>query len=344
MPDKADDGLTYTQRLEIGRIERSAGVVPGSVRFMRDDGSERLVFIMETEATAEPPKADVRGVEGVVFVYGPGRRFSETAPTNVVMGREDFPKEVGHVCSAGDAGLAVPCLALGGTQSLYERAGIEAVMGRLRDFLRDAKVGALMADGWEPVPFAVDQVFTLGEISPRFFQEYASANPAAGGVIGLAVDREEESAKYVVVLSQEIAPDRMHSAITSQIEKIEKLDDRSGSVRFETRKRGIPWIFLWSDSGSTLSDPIFGNWTTGSDLREGMKRLGVLDGFDARIGALHTKGVDCEVYRPGTGGKGLVVILGAWRPSPISAEYFATRMTQWRAGSNSVPSWCPRSS
>ena len=210
---------------------------------MQDGSGERLVFIMETEATAEPPKADVRSVEGVVFVYGPGRRFGETAPTNVVMGREDFPKEVGHVCSAGDAGLAVPCLAIGGTQPLYERAGIEAVMSRLRDFLRDAKVGALMADGWEPVPFAVDQVFTLGEISPRFFQEYASANPAAGGVIGLAVDREEESAKYVVVLSQEIGgygrrppgPEDHHEALPPGTRTINLAVDTLGVQRADLR-------------------------------------------------------------------------------------------------------------
>ncbi len=322
MPDQAGDGLSYALRLEIGRIERSAGVVPGSVRFEKQENGERLAFLMETEATTEPPKADVRDVEGVSFIYGSNRRIGETAPTNVVMEREDFPKHVGHVCSAGDEGLAVPCLAIGGTQPLYERAGIEAVMVRLRDFLRDAKTGALMADGWEPVPFAVDQAFRLGEISPRFFQEYAIANPTTGGVTGVAVDREDEKGAYVFVLPQVIALDKMVSAVRSKVEKLEKVDDGSGTVKTEVRRRGIPWVFLWLEPTSTQAEPIYGNWRSVSELRKGMERLGVIDAFDAQVGGLLAKGLDFQVYRPGTGGKGLVVILGAWRPSPISAEYF----------------------
>ena len=163
MPDAVENrSLTYLQRLEISRIERSAGVLPASVRFLAEGESEYVSFLIKTETTAEPSTVDVRDVEEVNFIYSRNRRFGETAPTNVVIGRDDFPKDVGHVCSAGDEGFAVPCLAIGGIQPLYERAGIEGVMVRLRDFLRDAKTGGLMSDGWEPVPFAVDQALRPG--------------------------------------------------------------------------------------------------------------------------------------------------------------------------------------
>ncbi|MEI9927848.1 MAG: hypothetical protein WDN44_09225 [Sphingomonas sp.] len=135
----------------------------GSLEFGVDaDGFERVTFDLATEPTIEPARFDVRDVERINFVYGPGRRFGETAPTWITCDREDFPRNIGHLCAGPPGCPAVPCLALGGMQPLFERGGIEVLMDRLREFIRDAKTGTLMADGWEPVPFPVDQTFQFG--------------------------------------------------------------------------------------------------------------------------------------------------------------------------------------
>lgn len=128
-----------SQLLEIARISQSAGVVASSIELRRLDEGEILTFDIMTEPTVEEPAADVREVERIHFVYREGRAFGCTAPYNVLCDREDFPRKIGHLCSGEPGCRAAPCLALGGIQPIYERAGIEAIMTRLRDFLRDAR-------------------------------------------------------------------------------------------------------------------------------------------------------------------------------------------------------------
>lgn len=298
----------YAQRLEARRIESSAAVVAGSLDLVITADGEILEFDIATEPTVNAPAADVHDIERICFVYREGRRFGKTAPSHVLCKREDFPRDLVHLCSTGPGGPAAPCLALGGLQPLYERIGIEAMMERLRKFLRDAKTGTLTADGWEPVPFAIGQVPCGGEVVPHFFQDHALANLADGRATGVAINLEEGKQRFVVVFPQVLAP-----------------QDVAGAISFRNaggKRRGVPWLFLWPTDMTPQADPIFADWQTGEELLEGMRRIGVDRAFDAAIGDLLNRQIDFSCFREPTGGKALVVVLGVWRPEPIMREFF----------------------
>jgi hypothetical protein len=298
----------YSQRLEARRIEASAGIIAGSLNLESLEDGEILEFDIASEPTVNPPIADIRASERICFVYRQGRRFGETGPSHVLCKREDFPRDLVHLCAREPGELAAPCLALGGLQPLYERAGIEAILERLRKFLRDAKTGSLTADGWEPVPFGVNQEPCLGEVVPHFFQNHAYDNLTDGVALGAAINAEEQQGRFVVVFPQILPPEAM----------IEGLAFRNKGEK----RRGIPWVFLWPKTIMPVSDPIFADWKTGADLRDGMRVLGVDQAFDATIGDLLNRGIDFRCHREPAGGKGLVVILGVWRPQPIMPEFF----------------------
>lgn len=312
MADAEPQQLSYVQRLELRRLETSAGVVQGSVVLGRDDeGPQQVSFDLETEPTVEPAAADVRPVEPVHFVYGEGRRFGETAPTWVMCERPDFPREVGHLCAGPPGCPAVPCLSIGGMQPLYERGGIEVIMERLRHFMRDAKTGTLMADGWEPVPFSVDQKFTHGEIEPHRFQNHAAAHPEGGYAVGAALHLEHSGAQHVL-LHPEVIP-------------IDKIGLGIGARNEEGRKdgfRAVPWVFLWPPGKQVETAPIFQAWRTQGELRAGLARIGVKENYDAALGQMHLTDVNFRVKRPPLGGKSFAVILGVWRPAPIMSAFF----------------------
>lgn len=299
-----------SQLLEITRIARSAGVIASSIVLLLVDEGEILTFDIATEPTVEPPAADVRDIERIHFVYREGRAFGRTAPYNVLCDRDDFPRKIGHLCSGEPGCRAAPCLALGGIQPIYERAGIEAIMTRLRDFLRDAKTGTLMMDGWEPVPFGVGQKLRMGQLEPRVFQEHALGHPDAGSAVGVAINFDDDTREQVSVFSQILAPEDVIKAIGHH------------NGNFGGERRAIPWLFVWREPSVVERDPLFEDWRTGGGLLEGMKAIGVDRVFDAAIVDLLHRDVDFRCLRPPLGGKALVVIIGIWRPAPIMDAFF----------------------
>jgi proteasome lid subunit RPN8/RPN11 len=304
--------LDYLQRLELLRIQSSAGVEQGSVRLGVDEAGDATVTLdLRTEAMVEAPKADVRDVERVHLVYGPDRRFGETAPTWIVCDRADFPREVGHLCAGPPGCPAVPCLSLGGMQPLYDRGGIEVVLERLRHFMRDAKTGTLMGDGWEPVPFAVEQKFAFGEIEPHFFQEHAALHPEGGHAVGTAIHIDHEGGEHI--------------ALHPQIIQMENIGEAIGGRNADGRNDGymaVPWIFVWPSTGTVETDPIFQAWRDQGELREGLKRIGLTGAYDAAVGDLLIKQVNFRVRRPPQGGRRFAVVVGVWRPTPIMNQFF----------------------
>lgn len=299
-----------SQLLEIARISQSAGVVASSIELRRLDEGEILTFDIKTEPTVGEPAADVREVERIHFVYLEGRAFGQTAPYNVLCDREDFPRKIGHLCSGEPGCRAAPCLALGGIQPIYERAGIEAIMTRLRDFLRDAKTGTLMMDGWEPVPFGVGQKLRMGQLEPRTLQEHALADPDAGSAVGVAINFDDDDRKQVSVFSQILEPANVQAAIGFHNEK------------FDRKRVAVPWVFVWREPSAVERGPLFEDWRTGGELLEGMKAIGVDHAFDATVGDLLQRGVDFRCVRPPLFGRAMVVIIGVWRPAPIMNAFF----------------------
>ncbi|OWK32333.1 thiamine biosynthesis protein ThiF [Sphingomonas mucosissima] len=298
------------QLLEMARVLQSPGVVASSIELRRLDEGEILTFDIMTEPTVEEPAADVREIERIHFVYREGHAFGRAAPYNVLCDRNDFPRKIGHLCSGEPGCRAAPCLALGGIQPIYERAGIEAIMTRLRDFLRDAKTGTLMMEGWEPVPFGVGQKLRMGQIEPRVFQEHALANPGAGSAVGVAINFDDDDRKQVSVFSQ----------ILERHDVIKAIGYHNGN--FGGKRHAIPWLFVWREPSAVERDPLFENWRTGAELLEGMRAIGVDRAFDAAVGDLLTKEVDFRCHRPPLGGRAMVVIIGVWRPAPIMDAFF----------------------
>ncbi|MBN9478922.1 MAG: Mov34/MPN/PAD-1 family protein [Bordetella sp.] len=294
--------------LELLRVRSSRAVVPESVRLTTgQDGEAMLTFDIQTEPTAEPSSVDVRDVETVHFVYAGGARFGATAPRNVLCDRDDFPRNVGHLCSGPPGCAAAPCLALGGMQPIYERGGIEALLERLRTFMRDAKTGSLMADGWEPVPFGFQQQFRFGQVQPKFFQEHAQAHPQGGHAFGVAINREDDVDRAVLLVPGAVSIEHIREALGLQCDG--------------AKRRGVPWVFLWRDPSVVETDPIFADWRTEAEMRAGLEQVGVLQAYDTAVGELLGAGCDFAHHHE-HGRKSVVVVVGIWRPAPIMDSFF----------------------
>lgn len=307
MDDATPAQLTYLEELELLRVRRSAGVVADSVALTEIDGGKVLQFDLQTEQIVGEPSADIRDVETVEFHYYGGYELGRTAPRNVIAPRPDFPRKIGHLCSGPPGCPAAPCLAFGGVQPVYERGGIEALMERLRGFMRDAKTGSLMAEGWEAVPFGIGQTYRHGQVTPSFYQDYALANPDKRGALGVAVVHELTEGSHVALVPEFFEPGTMRAAMAYR--------NKDG------QRRGVPTIFLWPEAGKVEHDPIYEEWPTMLEFRKGLERVGVADAFDVAVGELINNECDFKYHHP-EGRKGLVVVLGVRRPSPLLPNYF----------------------
>ena len=175
-------------------------------------------------------------------------------------------------------------MAFGGIQPIYERGGIEALMERLRGFMRDAKTGSLMAEGWETVPFGVGQTYRHGQVTPNFYQDYALANPDKRSALGVAVVHEIAEGSHVALVPQVIE--------LADIRKALAFRNKDG------QRRGVPTIFLWPDAGKVEHDPIYEDWPTMAEFRKGLKRIGVDVAFDAAVGELMNTDCDFKYSHP----------------------------------------------
>lgn len=120
------------------------------------------------------------------------------------------------------------CLAIAGLTPIYDQFGLEGVLERLRSFLRDAKIGALMQDGWEAVPYGDLSSMCPGSIDVRFFQELAARQPGGGVAFGVARVRD----KFAVLFPHHVPLAQLQAAIAAQ-----KLEHHG--------KNETLWIFVW---------------------------------------------------------------------------------------------------
>lgn len=89
--------------------------------------------------------------------------------------RSDFPKTLSHLNPVRETTPAYLCLSRDGSQNIYDRGGITAIVERVSQWLTDAAYGRLDKDGWEPrfvAPTAID-----AQISISTFQEIAANVP-----------------------------------------------------------------------------------------------------------------------------------------------------------------------
>ena len=300
-----------TLRNELALIAASRGVMNETISYDIDTDSHnvKISFVLETELLVEEPKADIRLQEPFLIVYQDINEVGITAPV-VLSARDDFPRILGHLNPVRSNSPVSICLARAGLQPIYDRFGIEGVILRLRTWLRDAQTGALMADGWEPVPYASNMPTRGGLLHPTSFQEIAVNFTGPGSTTGIAKIIKPEDGDYVYIYPQTYSPDK--PAHNSELSKAVK-------STIETRQ-GVPWVFIWNDSDNPISEPIFGLWQNYKDMREALKHIGMTSYLEQVIGHVLGNGCDC-VHLPDAR-KTLVVLIGIWRPVALADNIF----------------------
>ncbi|HIJ61928.1 MAG TPA: hypothetical protein HPQ04_04475 [Rhodospirillaceae bacterium] len=304
---------------EIALIRASDGVDERSVKFYDDDvtGGACIAFDMETEALVESGGGHgILDVEPFLMLWPSWSDIGRRAPM-VLSGRESFPQDIGHVTPLRDRPLVSLCLTRAGLQPIYDRWGIEGVLTRLRTWLRDAKTGGLMRDGWEPVLLSssprepIAGIFEAGK-----FQELAAARQSqgAGAATGVARIGGTDRSPYLILNDATPYAANDKDQNSSLFKAINGANDNVGGAK------NVPWLFLWSNPASPIEKPIFGNWETEADVRQGLCAAGLENKFDAALGELLTKS-GCK-FQNFTGKRVVVIVVGIWRPQAVLPGIF----------------------
>ena len=305
--------LAPALRYEVAIVTASTGVKEGSVEIKVEstDDSVHLTFVLETEIPVEEPVADIRSEEIILFRYKNIDAVGVCAPL-VISGREDFPRNLGHLNPVRPDSPVSLCLARAGLQPIYDRYGLEGILHRLRTWLRDAQTGGLMADGWEPVPYSEDMSVRGGILSAAAFQEIAARHGVGVGYAsGLAKITLPEMGDFVLLYPNELsASEPAHDSELARACKSEK----DGGQRV-----GAPWVFVWSDRDVPLTDPIFGLWRNYKDMRDALDPIGLTECLEGAVGQVFANSCDC-IHSPAR--KTLVVLIGIWRPESLAENIF----------------------
>jgi|CXWL01.1.fsa_nt_gi hypothetical protein len=296
--------LPWLVQRELAVLCASAGVETQSVQLETGAGDVRIAFNIATEMSVLPAKADIRAMEPIVISYASLDQIGLGPPRGIFSLRADFPRDLGHLNPVKpDAPVSI-CLAIAGLTPIYDQFGLEGVLERLRNFLRDAKIGALMQDGWEAVPYGDLSSMCPGSIDVRFFQDLAARQPGGGVAFGVARVRD----KFAVLFPHEVPLAQLQAAIAAQ-----KLE-RHG-------KNETLWIFVWPGAATERDAPVFSDWTTYADVRAGLASIGLPDAYEQALGQAITTGAGLNVVDINSA-KVAVIVVGVWRPQPMRANIF----------------------
>jgi hypothetical protein len=203
-------------------------------------------------------------------------------------------------------------LARTGLQAIYDRYGAEGVMMRLRTWLRDAMTGGLMIDGWEPVPFSARMLLRGGLLDAAVLQEIAAKRrDTFGWTTGVAKVTTPDHGDYVVLDATEISSER--PAYNSNLSKA------ADALREGSQRIGVPWVFVWPADDVPIAEPVFGLWSTYSDMLGALRPVGLADPLQDAIGRVLGNGCDCK-HAPGR--RSIVVLIGLWRPTALAKNIF----------------------
>jgi hypothetical protein len=294
---------SWLVRREIALIKASSGVDEASVQLATSEGAG-IAFSVATERSVHPPKADIRPMEPILFTYESPDDIGLGRPAAIVSMRPDFPRDLGHLNPVRPGLPPSLCLAAAGLDGIYERFGIEGVLERLRNFLRDAKIGALMQDGWEPVPFGQCSNVRPGVLDAAFFQELAARQPGGGVAFGAARVRKD------------------FAGLKHQAVPLAHLKKALEELRPEhEHKCEVPWIFVWPDATHPVAEPVFGDWTTYGEIAAGLEPLGLKQRYETALGEVLVSGVNLNDVDLDSR-RAVVVIIGVWRPQALRASIF----------------------
>ena len=260
-------------------------------------------FVLETEQLLERVTTPIHDNEPLFFLYQDATAVGVSAPA-VWSGRDDFPRDIGHINPTPPDVPASLCLSRVGLQPIYDRYGIDGVMQRLVSWFHDAKTGQLMADGWEPVPFGENQLLTGGILDIAHFQNLAASQPPGpGSAYGLARKLGKNLGEMVLFLALDNEPNPPPAALKGAKHQLDK--ELTGDAVH------IPWVFLWTDREAPIDRQFFGVWNTYEDIENGLSGTGLEEQFSVAV-----------MNAVMTLGKPVALLLGVWRPQPISSTVF----------------------
>lgn len=297
---------------EVSRARRWPAIKPDSLSVARDaDGRVRITIRVRTERRLVPGPTPIQDVEPITLVYASVDAVGLQAPA-VWSGRADFPRNIGHINPTPADHPVSLCLARAGLQVVYDHYGIDGVLDRLMSWMFDAKTGQLMSDGWEPVPMGEGQDARGGFFNIGVFQELALKHDAGvGWRCGVARLLTEELGGKVVFLSPEVA---LSDEAQVQIARKQVQDTPKDTLVAAY----IPWVFVWSNRAEPIDRQLFGVWNSYGEIERGLKGTGVEDQIPAAIMEAVLRLTDAAT----PGGRPVALLVGVWRPVPISNQVF----------------------
>ncbi|MEQ9190524.1 MAG: ThiF family adenylyltransferase [Alphaproteobacteria bacterium] len=297
---------------EVSRIRRWPAIDSDSLSITTDEAGRLYVGLeFRTERLLEPAATQIQDIEPITLVYCSVDAVGVHAPA-VWSARPDFPRDIGHINPTPPEHPASICLARAGLQAVYDRYGIDGVIDRLSNWFHDARTGQLMKDGWEPVPMGEGQDARGGYFNIGFYQELALKE--SGDMdwrCGVARLLNEELGGRVVFLTPavDLTDDAQIQASRKQIKESPK---ERGVAAY------IPWVFLWTDRAKPIDRQLFGVWNNYGEIEAGLYGTGI----EARLPIAIMNTLLPLVNTAGTGGRPVALLLGVWRPEPISESVF----------------------
>ncbi|WP_440997541.1 ThiF family adenylyltransferase [Arhodomonas sp. SL1] len=299
-------------RREVSRICRWPAVNSDTLSVTTDESDRvHIGFDLKTERLLEPVATPIQEIEPITLVYRSVEAVGMYAPA-VWSARPDFPREIGHINPTPLEHPASLCLVRAGLQAVYDRYGVDGVLDRLSDWFHDAKTGQLMKDGWEPVPMGEGQDARGGYFNIGFFQKLALNEVEDSGYrCGVARLLSEELGGRVVFLTPpvDLNDDAQVQASRRQIKASPK---EPGIAAY------VPWVFVWSDRAQSIERQLFGVWNSYGEIEAGLEGTAI----DAQLPTAIMTALLELAGRETTSRRPVALLVGIWRPEPISASVF----------------------
>jgi len=283
-------------------IKSSRAVVAGSVQCYESDEDDRryiicLQFIWDIPAQIVETK--IQRPESIAFWFPANPGFC-TAP-KVRADRDDFPLDLPHLNCIKRNTPAWFCLAREALDTFYIRRGIQGILERLNQWLRDAAAGELDHDGWEPTPRLHGFSATLDIAA---FQKIAlnSKSDKPGNAMGftLAVfdQKDDEELEY-------------HYKLFAKQKKLEEIKNLSEQENIKGRiKAETAWISVWGPRNSPINDRFWEIVLNYDSLIRYAENAGCKKLVEDAITLFSQFAEKFDI-------PAFVLLIGTWRPKPL---------------------------
>lgn len=310
---------------ELARLRQLEPVCPESVNYKLNEHNQAVIsFDIKTDILLESIEKDILDKEPIIFQYPNQDLIGQCAP-QVFSGRNDFPRNFLHLNPTSLNAPVSLCLARAGNQSIYNKSGVAGVIERLGEWLNDAKTETLYEDGWEPVPYLINQKYSVaGYLDIEKLQHHASSQPDGGYGLTIADIRYFDQDSVIVSINLPLLDTANPGQIQYANDKIQNSNQFDKfNLLFDT---SIPVVFVWPSRNNIELDPKYSRWCEISSLQEGIKETGLFDHVEnayALVDHYFSKHLEGGQYADTDlrGNYAFILVVGLWRISPIEKSY-----------------------